>query len=112
MRAKMVEAIKNLGNGTKKAGPCGHLGVVISLPSVPDSNKLEEAAKGGPPLTTVAVSHLEALVSELGQAIDMMAPAKGRLQRPDLKRKSSHEVEEPRPKRRKRAADTWIRGSI
>jgi hypothetical protein len=111
MQAKMVEAIKNLGDGTKKAGPCGHLGVVISLPSVLDSNKLEEAAKGGPPLATVAVSHLEALESELGQAIDMMARAKGRLQGPDLKRKNSHEVEEPRPKRQKRAADMEMGGS-
>ena len=45
MRNEMVEAIKNLGDGTKKAGPCRVLRVIISHPSVLDDDTLEEAAK-------------------------------------------------------------------
>jgi hypothetical protein len=68
MRDKMEEAIKNLGNGTKKAGRCGLLRVVfLSLSS--DSNELEEAAKGGHPLATVSVSDLEPRDSGLGQSV-------------------------------------------
>ena len=104
MRAKMEEAIKNLGNGTKKAGPCGLLRVVISHPSHPDSNTLEKAAKGNHPLATVSLGDLDSRDSDLGQII--LSLANQALQIPDRKRKSSDEIEGARPKRQKGGTDT------
>jgi len=85
MREKLEEAIKNLGIGTKKAGRCGLLRVVISHPSHPDSNALEEAAKGSYPLATVPVRFLEPRDSDLGQTV--LSLANLALQGPDQKRK-------------------------
>ena len=67
MRDKVEGAIKNLGNGTKKAGRCGLLRVVISHPALTDSNTLEEATKGSHPLATVPLGFLEPTDSDLGQ---------------------------------------------
>ena len=100
MRDEMEEAIKNLGNGTKKAGPCGLLQVLISHPSLPNSNKMDEAAKGSHPLATVSLRHLEPSGSDLGQAIQSLANLA--LQTSDRKRKSSDDIEGARPKRLKR----------
>ncbi len=97
MRDKLVEAIRNLGNGTNKAGHCGVLGVLFSHPSLPDTNTLEEAAKGGLPLATVSVSHLESADSDVGQSI--LSLANMTLRRADLKRKGSDEIDGGRPKR-------------
>ena len=58
MRKKMEDAIKDLGNGTKKAGHCRVLRVVFSYPSIPDSNALEKAAKWNHPLAIVPLSLL------------------------------------------------------
>jgi hypothetical protein len=110
MRDTMEEAIKNLGNGTKKADRCGLLRVVFSYPSLPDSNTLEEAAKAGHPLATVAVSHLEPHDSDLGQNILPLVTLA--LQLPDRKRKSSDKIEGARPKRQRRGTDTGIGGSM
>ena len=73
MREKMEEAIKNLGNGTKKAGRCGVLRVLISHPADPDSGTSEEAARGNHPLVTIPLLFLEPERSELGQAILSLA---------------------------------------
>jgi len=84
MRDRLVEAIKNLGKGTEKAGPCGVLRVVISHPSLPDSKALEEAAEEGHPVATVPLSCLESDPdSDLGQTI--LSLAKLSLQTPDRK---------------------------
>lgn len=69
MQDKMEEAIKNLGNWTKKAGHCGLFRVVISHLSLPDNNILEEAAKGSHPLAIVSFSFLQPSDSDLGQII-------------------------------------------
>ena len=66
---KIVRAIKNLGNGTQKAGDCGLLQVLCSYPSPPDSDALEEAAKRGHPLAIVPIHLLNPEVPELAQAI-------------------------------------------
>jgi hypothetical protein len=102
MRVKMEEAIKNLGNGTKNAGRCGLLRVVCSHPPLPDSDTLEEAAKGSHPLATVLIRHLEPSKSDLGQSV--LSLASQALQVPDRKRKSSDEDEivGARPKRQKK----------
>jgi len=72
MREWLEEAIKNLGNGTMKAGRCGLLRVVFSHPSLPDNSALEEAAKGSNPLATVPVRSLESPDSDLGQTIPVV----------------------------------------
>jgi len=105
----MAEAIKNLGNGTKKAGRCGLLRVVFSHPSLPDSDTLKEAAKGSHPLARVPVGFLEPHDSDMGQTV--LSLANLALQRPDRKRKSSDEIEGARPKRQ-RGTDTGIGGSM
>lgn len=88
MRNEMEEAIKNLGIGTKKAGPCGLLRVVICHPSVIDSDTMKQAAKEGHPLaTTVPLGSLEPPDSELGQSILWLANLA--LQKPDRRRKIS-----------------------
>jgi len=100
MRREIEGALKNLGNGTKKAGRCGLLRVVFSYPSLPDIDALEEAAKakGGHPLATVAPHHLEKETrdSALGQAILSLANLV--LQRPDRKRTRPDELWEPGPR--------------
>jgi len=84
MRDRLVEAIKNLGKGTEKAGPYGILRVVISHPSLPDSKALEEAAEEDHPVATVPLSRLESDPdSDLGQTI--LSLAKLSLQTPDQK---------------------------
>ena len=108
MRDEMEEAIKNLGIGTMKAGPCGLLRVLMSHPSHPDSNALKGAAKGRHPLAIVPVSFLEPSDSTLGQSV--LSLANMALQRPDLKRRSSDEIEGDRPKRQRRGADTGVGG--
>ena len=103
MQLKIKEAIKNLGNGTRKAGRYGVLGVVCSHPSFPDSNSLEEAAKGGHPLATVLLSHLEPDDSDLGQVLVSLAQlAQQTTEIPDRKRKgkNSDNIEGPRSKRK------------
>ena len=95
MRERLEEAIKNLGIGTTKAGRCGLLRVVISHPSHPDSNALEEAAKGSHPLATVPVRLLELRDFDLGQTVLLLANLA--LQGPDRKRKSSSEIEGASP---------------
>ncbi len=99
MRDKLVEAIRNLGNGTNKAGHCGVLRVLISHPSPPDTNTLEEAATGSHPLATVPLEFLEESDSKLGQSI--LSLAKQTLQNHDRKRRGSDEIEGARPKRQK-----------
>jgi len=100
MRGEIENAIKNLGNGTNKAGRCGLLQVVFSRPSPPDSNALEKAAKGSHPLATVLVRFLEEPESDLGQAI--LSLANVALRGPDRKRKDPDEIEGARPKRQRR----------
>ena len=110
MRDEMEEAIKNLGNGTKKAGRCGVLRVVISHPSPLDSNTLEEAAEGGHPLAIVPLSHLEPPDSDLGRGILSLAHLA--LQIPDRKRKSSDEDKLGAPEEAKKRTDTEIGESM
>jgi len=90
MRDKIEEAIKKLGNGTKNAGRCGVLQVLISHPSLPDSKKLEEAARGSHPVATVALNLLGLSKSDLGESIIMLG--KSAVGKPERKRKC--EVEE------------------
>ena len=97
---KMKDAIKVLGNGTKKAGHCRVLRVVFSYPSFPDSNALEKAAKGDNPLATVPLSLLAETCSDLRD--DILPFVKVALQLPDRKRKSSDEIKGARPKKKKR----------
>jgi hypothetical protein len=101
MRDNLVDAIKNLGEGTKKAGVCGVLRVVISYPTPLEGNALDNAAKvGGHPLATVAVDSLESPDSKLGQHILGLAnQALGKL---DRKRKSSEEIDRTRTKKPKK----------
>jgi hypothetical protein len=103
MRAKIEDAIKNLGSGTKQAGPCGLLRVVFSHPAPPDNNTLEEAAEEGHPVATVPLALLEPTDSDLGQTI--LSLAKQALEKPDRKRKSSDEIVGARPKRLRRGTD-------
>ena len=98
MRDRMVEAIKNLGNGTKKAGSCGLLRVMFSHASPPDDDTLEEAAKGEHPVALVPLKHLYPPESDLGQIIASLASMAR--QRSDQKRTSSDEIEGARPKRK------------
>lgn len=101
MRDKIEEAIKNLGNGTRKAGPCGLLRVLISHPSPPDDNALEEAGKEGRhPLATVPLTCIYPPKTGLGQTL--LAMANLALQRPDRKRKGSDEIQGVKPKRQRR----------
>ena len=99
MRDKMEEAIKNFGNGTKKAGSCGLLRVVISHPSLTDSYILEETAKGSHPLAVVPLSTLEPPESDLGQPTLFRQPGTPILER---KRMGSDEIERARPKRQRK----------
>jgi len=108
MRDEIEKAIKNLGIGTERAGPCGLLRVLVSHPSPPDSNALKKAAKGRHPLAIVPVGSLESSDPALSQSV--LSLANLALQRPDLKRKSSDEIDGARPKRQKRGADTGIGG--
>ncbi len=111
MRANVEEAIKNLGKGTRKAGPCGLLGVVCSHPSLLDSNTLEEeAAKGKHPLATLPVSFLEWEDSDLSQTI--LSLAKEAIQVSDQNRNSSDEIEGAIPKKQKIEIDPEIGGSM
>jgi len=101
MRKMLVKAIQNLGEGTKKAGPCGVLRVIISHPSSPDSNALKEAAKGDHPVATVPLKHLESeLDSDLSQTILSLADLS--LQTPDLKRRNLDKLEGAGPKKPRR----------
>ena len=95
MRGELEKAIKNLGNGTKQAAPCGLLRVVCSYPSLPDSDELEKAAATGRhSLATVAVRFLKPDESDLGQAIKSLSEqAQHALHNPDRKRKRSDEIE-------------------
>ena len=58
MRSEMEEAIKNLGNGTKKAGRCGVLRVICSL-ELSNNGVLETAAKEDHPLATIPIHLLD-----------------------------------------------------
>ena len=99
MRDKMEEAIKNFGNGTKKAGRCGLLRVVICHPSLTDSYTLEETAKGSHPLAVVPLSTLEPPESDLGQPTLFRQSGTPILER---KRMGSDEIEGARPKRQRK----------
>ena len=114
MRGELEKAIKNLGNGTNQAGPCGLLRVICSHPSPPDSGELEKAAaEGGHPLATVPVSLLKADESDLGQAIKSLYREAGyALRNRDRKRKRLDEIEGGGFKRQRRGADTGIGGSM
>ena len=92
---RMVEAINNLGNRTKKTEPCGLLQVVFSHPSLPDRNTLEEAANGNHPLATVLLNSLD-----LTNFDDILSCTNLELWRPNRKRKSSDEIEGARCKKR------------
>jgi hypothetical protein len=100
MQAKMVDAIKLLGKGTDTAGVCGVLRVVISYPSPPNDDTLDNDAEGdyGHPLATVAFGLLEPTDSNLGQSI--LGLANRTLQMPDQKRRGSNETD-GRTRRRK-----------
>jgi len=101
MRDRLVDAIKNLGKGTEKAGPCGVLRVIISHASSPNSNALKEAAKENHPIATVPLNRLGSDPhSDLGQTI--LSLAKLSLQTPDLKRKNSDQIAGAVPKRTRR----------
>ena len=95
MRDRMVEAINNLGNGTKKTEPCGLLRVIFSHPSLPDRNTLEEAANGIHPLATVLLNSLDLTDSD-----DILSCTNLELRRPNRKRKSSDEIKGARRKKR------------
>jgi hypothetical protein len=96
----MVEAIKNLGEGTKKAGACGVLRVVISYPTDLDGDILDNALKGNShPLATVAVDRLESPDSTLSQHI--LGLASLAVGMPDRKRKSSQAIDGTRGKRQR-----------
>ena len=89
---EMVEAIQNLGTGTKKAGVCGVLRVLISYPSPPNDDALAEATESGHghPLATAPVAFLELENSNLGQSIPSLAKkAKKIVTLPDRKRKNT-----------------------
>jgi hypothetical protein len=107
MRTKAVTA---LGNGTKKAGPCGLLRVLFSHLAVPNDDALEEAAKKGHPLATVATKHLERDDSALSQTIQSLAQLA--FQQPDHKRKGSDDIEGAEPMTKKGKTDTGIGGSM
>ena len=73
MLRRLQEAVMGLGKRTKKAATFGVLQVLCSYPSLPDDNKLEEAAKRSPPLATVAVDLLEMENAEMDEAIKSLA---------------------------------------
>jgi hypothetical protein len=101
MQDNLVKAIKKLGRGTKQAGACGVLRVVISYPTPLDRKTLDSAPKGKhQALATVAVDHLEPPESKLGQTI--LGLANLALGGPDRKRKSSEEIDGTRPKKPKK----------
>jgi hypothetical protein len=107
MQGNMVEAIQNLGEGTKKAGVCGVLRVVVSYPTPLDGNSLDNAAKGSRhPLATVAVDRLQSPNSKLGQTI--LGLANQALEMPDRKRKRSNEIDGTKTKRQN--TGTKVRG--
>jgi hypothetical protein len=90
-----------LGKGTKQAGACGVLRVVISYPTPLDRKTLDSAPKGKhQALATVAVDHLEPPESKLGQTI--LGLANLALGGPDRKRNSSEEIDGTRPKKPKK----------
>jgi hypothetical protein len=91
MRDKLVEAIKNLGNGTEKAGPDGLLRVVISHPSSPNRDKLKNAAESSVhPIATVPLDRLFDTGSDLSKVIGSLA-----------KRKAESDMNGPSRKKRK-----------
>jgi len=113
MRAKMEKAIKELGTGTKKAGRCGLLRVLVSHPSLPHSGKLEDPAKGTHPPATVALHNLVQCDSALGQCIQSLAdlslrtlPAKRSLSADS----DGADSDGARSKRRRTGPDTMIGG--
>jgi len=92
IQKEMVKAIQNLGAGTKKAGVCGVLRVLISYPSPPNDDALAEATESGHghPLATAPVAFLELENSNLGQSIPSLAKkAKKIVTLPDRKRKNT-----------------------
>jgi hypothetical protein len=102
MRKQLEEAIKNFGDGTMKAGRCGLLRVVISHPTLPVTDKLEDAAGENHPVATVPLQYLFKADSEMGQLIAMLAElAKG---------KASDEIEGQPGMKQKNDTGTGVQG--